>query len=140
MAQTIKIEGMDDLTLKLKSFPGNVQKKALVSGLRKAAWVIARDARRRAPKLTGKLRRNILVRKLKRDKKNVTVQVFVRQKGDKDGPKNAFYWTYIEFGKSNQAAKPFLRPAFEANKTSVVADLPKFLAPAVQREIDKLSK
>lgn len=33
-----------------------------------------------------------------------------------DNPNDPFYWKFLEFGTSNMAARPFLRPAFEAKK------------------------
>jgi HK97 gp10 family phage protein len=44
------------------------------------------------------------------------------------GKFDAYYWRYIEFGTSKMAARPFLRPAFEAKKEAAIEALTQYIA------------
>jgi HK97 gp10 family phage protein len=37
-----------------------------------------------------------------------------------DNPRDPYYWMWVELGTSKMAARPFLRPAFEAKKVEAV--------------------
>lgn len=63
-----------------------------------------------------------------------------RRKQDKkagDGTKN---WGALEFGNEHQAAKPFLRPAFEAKKAEALAVIIAKLKAGVEKIQAKLGK
>lgn len=122
MAGSIRIEGLRELEIRLKQLPQRVAAKALYSALMAGAEVIRKDAVNRAPEDTGKLKRNIVKRREKTlPGLSANVVVGVRKKGKRNNPQNAFYWRFFEFGTSRRPARPFLRPAFEAQKEEAVA-------------------
>jgi HK97 gp10 family phage protein len=86
------------------------------AALRQGAELIADDAETRlAPhKLSGELEREIHVDDKQRDGIYVVA-------GDPSDPSFAFYGHMLEFGTSHSAPRPFLVPAFEANRDNVVS-------------------
>ena len=66
----------------------------------------------------GNLKKHISFRKIRKNSKllvhgEVGYQVYVRIK-------IAWYAKFVEFGRSNMAAKPFMRPAFENNVDKMI--------------------
>jgi HK97 gp10 family phage protein len=105
----IRIEGLKELEMRLKALPQKIAGKALYSGLMAGAEVIRKEAANRAPKKTGRLKRNIVKRREKAPPGlSASVVIGVR--------KEAFYWRFVEFGTSKLPARPFLRPAFDTQK------------------------
>jgi HK97 gp10 family phage protein len=92
-----------------------IEKKAM-DRLEKAGEVVASRARGIVPVKSGKLKASIRVTRLKGDpKQNIRVYAGNRQK---DGP---FYAHMVEYGTVKMKARPFLRPAINASKSSIKA-------------------
>lgn len=86
-------------------------------GARAGAGVVRDEARRRAPKRSGKLSKNIVAVTAKvTEQSRATAGVRVRERGKAEDPSNAFYWKFIELGTSKLPAAPFIRPAFDATE------------------------
>ncbi|WP_339935160.1 HK97-gp10 family putative phage morphogenesis protein [Vreelandella glaciei] len=86
-------------------------------GARAGAGVVRDEARRRAPKLSGKLSKNIIAVTAKvSENSRATAGVRVREEGKANNPRNAFYWRFKELGTSKMPATPFIRPAFDATE------------------------
>lgn len=86
-------------------------------GARAGAGVVRDEARRRAPKLSGKLSKNIIAVTAKvSENSRATAGVRVREEGKASNPRNAFYWRFKELGTSKMPATPFIRPAFDATE------------------------
>ena len=140
MNVTFDVHGLDDIERKLKALGGRAAERALSSGLRAGAAVIVREARKRAPKRTGKLRKNIYSFKIKKKNRTHAVEygVGVRVKGKPKDPKNAFYWSFIEFGTSKVPARPFLRPALKAGHSSAVTAMRRKVLQRIEIEAARL--
>jgi HK97 gp10 family phage protein len=159
----IKVRGLKELDRALSELPRRVAKKHLSGAVRKGAQLIAKDAKRRAPVSdaafdfarmdSGKLQRNVIYfkRRARSTTNTVSYGVSVRSKGifigsdgnwhskgAKEDPKNAYYWTFVEFGTRHQSARPFLRPAYEANKKRAVGVIARELGKRIQAEARKL--
>ena len=99
------------------------------------ADVIRDEVVQRAPVRTGRLKSDVLVKRLEEKSDGNARQTYLitvrlgrrkytnnrrnRQKnrtGQTYAVTAAFYWRFIEFGTSKAAARPFMRPAFEATK------------------------
>jgi HK97 gp10 family phage protein len=68
----------------------------------------------------------------------VTVGIKYGKKKLKDGrvvksEGDAFYWKFLEFGTQHQAAEPFIRPTFEANKEELAKEFEKKMAASIKR-------
>lgn len=91
-----------------------VEKKAM-DRLQKAGEMVADKARQKVPVDTGKLKETIRVTRLKDDPKlDIRVYAGNREKG------GAFYAHMVEFGTVKMPAKPFLRPALNQSKASIM--------------------
>lgn len=147
---TIRLEGDKELLKNLQSLKKNVSTKIVRGALRMAAKGIQWTAKQNAPVDTGLLRTAIKVRATKKRKKDVIGINVITGEGDYKG--RTFYGSFIEYGhrrgkrtasiKRAQklghspfdnrpwvAPKPYLRPAFEAEKGPAVR--------TIQREIGR---
>lgn len=119
-----KVEGLSELSRRMKELEPKLRKSALRSAVSAGAQVIKKEAQTLAPVGTARLQKKaIYVTRSKRDSSNgvETFKVAVHQwrKGgniDAYGEKDAFYWRFLEFGTKFISARPFLRPAFESKK------------------------
>lgn len=99
------------------------------------ADVIRDEVLQYAPVRTGQLKTDVLVKRMEEKSDGNLRQTYLitvrsgrrkytnnrrnRQKnrtGKAYAVTAAFYWRFIEFGTSKMAARPFMRPAFEASK------------------------
>ena len=113
MYMDIKIEGAKELEKKLLSFEPKLGRKVVRQALRKGAKVIQSAAKSNVPVKSGALKKSIKVRALKKRRQSYGVMVATSDgwfKGDE------FYGAFLEFGTSKMPAKPFVRPAFDAEK------------------------
>lgn len=158
------IRGLDGILDALKALPPEVASKnggpARVA-LAKGARVIRDDARLRAPKDTGALAANIV---MKRDgnpqrfgaNERYTVGVrggslstfsntkrnrrkgVVGKKYEKQS--STYYWRFKEFGTKKMPADPFLRPAFESKKEEAMNVIASTLASGIERAAKKVAR
>lgn len=164
MAETAQIHGLKELGQKLKALPDEITKKGgggpLLLALRRMGAKVQKDAQARVPVDTGTLRDNIIVVRLKKsERKNGEegVQVTIRAKAKKyaDNARNRkagkvggeyktygplFYARFLEFGTSKMTAKPFLTPAFEAQKGGMAEQFKTELTRAIDEAVKKLAK
>lgn len=92
---------------RLMSVEKKVRNKIARQALREAGRPMLADAKRFAPVKTGALRKSIKMRKnKKKSRKEIAYKIF----GD------IKYALAVEFGHDNVPPKPYLRPAFDANK------------------------
>jgi HK97 gp10 family phage protein len=151
MQQDIKtgsfsITGLSDLEKRLSEFSDRVGKNILRGAVSAGAAVIRNEARLKAPKDTGEMVRDIMIKRAKEIKGSgdVTYQVFVRtgKKSRLAGKKrnvarDSFYWRFVEFGTSKMSAKPFMRPAFDTQKEKAVERIREYLAARIEKEATK---
>lgn len=105
----------DDFTLLSKAEQRKVSKKAVRAGA-----VVFRDAIcASAPVRTGRLKKSVSVDtargSLTAGVKFKKVRVIRKSKKGKTKQTLPFYWWMIENGTSKMSARPFVRPAFDAN-------------------------
>ncbi|WAS56202.1 HK97 gp10 family phage protein [Burkholderia ambifaria] len=114
---SVQILGLADLQADFGKLSKSNSTKTLRRATRAGANVIRDEARVRAPKRKGKLRRNIqsAVLRQKDAPGLATAGVRVRTKGKGDSPTNAFYWRFVELGTQHMRAQPFVRPAFDTS-------------------------
>lgn len=124
-----EIGGLKEALSALDQVSNKIRKKALKKGIAKATRVLRSEARRRAVKKTGLLRKS-LAQKVIVVKKTDTVLGMVgpkrglKQEVIRDG-KHVLsdpvrYAHLVELGTSHSAARPFLRPALDAVKDQMV--------------------
>lgn len=142
----IRLEGLQEIKRILADLGPKIEREVMQKALFDGARVIRDEAQRRVPVKSGTTQRNIFMRRSKRDKPGafVTVrklnaneikalkakQLLTRKRTLRADPADPFYWRFIEFGFVHRggtrvAARPFLRPAFEATRVQAVEAIGK---------------
>lgn len=140
-----EIRGGRELAALLDAMPRKLSKTLLIRALRRAAADLRREARARAPKRAGggplgktgrtpgNLRRAIRLRtRSGRGDAAPGLQVYVAGAG--------FYGRFVEYGTSRMAARPFLRPAFDARVNGMVAQIAADLGREVEQAAVELTR
>ena len=155
-----KVVGDLELEAALKKLPLVAQKKVFRPALRAAARPILVSAKARVPVKTGKLRRSLRVRSIRRTRKRIGVKVVSFFVGE------AFYGGPVEFGhfagrrtrisRRNQSKgraassfgetriwvkpQPFLRPALDENRERSKGILRKTIHNNLNKVAKRLSR
>lgn len=111
MSAELDFSCIDKFQEKLKEMGrkgSTLENKALLEG----AEIINKEIVSNAPVKTGKAKSKLTISKVKKEKGVKVVKVGVQ----KDDNSEAFYLKFYEYGTSKQAARPFMRPAFERKK------------------------
>lgn len=126
----IKVTGLKEVQKALYSYSQQLGDKVVIAALTQGARLVQRAAKGRAPVLTGRLKRGIVVKKSKinsarRGGNLIGVYLALRKgKGRKD-PKDAFYGRFIEDGFTARdgkkiTGKQFITGALESTRESAV--------------------
>lgn len=149
MADGLKLTGFKELADAMRELGPRVAKNTLRRAVSAAATEVRNEARNRAPVDTGEMRRDIMVKRERDTKGEMSAKysVFVltgkksRIKGmRRNVDRNSFYWRFMEFGTSKMAAKPFMRPAYEAKKEDAVRIIGEKLDEGIQKAAAELAK
>ena len=125
----VGIRGQKELTGQLERLAGSVRGSEVVDVLVGAAMLIADDARRRVPVRTGLLKSAIFVsaRNPFHDARGPSVLIGVNSK-------KAPHAHLIELGTKHMGAKPYFRPAREAQKKPAAKKVESGLLKIIKRE------
>ena len=156
------VRGLRELEQNLKALGEKVGGKAMTRALMAGGRVIRDDARRRAPTLStpptnqrhaGVMRAAIIahakrwnlifvrVRNLGSPKRNLERQrKGWRRRRGVESPLNPYYWWHVEFGTRHMRARPFMRPAFEANKQTALEKIKASMQRTIQRAAREMRK
>ncbi len=146
---SIKVTGFEALDRELAKLPLKIQNKVVKKMVREGAKVVQKAAKQKAPRKTGRLRRAIIVRaKTRRETRPETVaaKVMIRSKATKRGAiaPHAHLLEYghqlVKGGKLGSggkvigfvAARPFMRPAFDNNKSKVINTMRRVFARGIR--------
>jgi HK97 gp10 family phage protein len=94
------------------------------------------EAKKNVPVDTGTLRRAIYMKQIREasDNSKQTYYVGVRRgKSERKKNRDGYHFAFVEFGTAKMAARPFMRPAFEAKKVDAVEIIKKRLAERVEK-------
>lgn len=135
------IEGLAELQVALRELPDATAKNVLRRVGKQALQPIADAAAQRAPVDQGTLRDSIhvgtkLSRRQKSKHKKISeddVEVFVGA-----GPVPQAIWQ--EFGTVNHPAHPFLRPAWDAGKDTVINTIADLLWVEIQKSAARIAR
>lgn len=136
-----EVHGLRELGVKMRELGEKVERSIADQALRAAANVLRDDARSKAPVLSvptkyrkpGVVKRAIVSKKGRAPRgqrkfvvgiRGLTAGAIRRFKATggaaSQNPNDPFYWYFLERGTSKMAAKPFLRPAFDAKNAEAV--------------------
>lgn len=125
---TVRMEGLEELDRKLRRLPAEASGAALLSAVMDGAEIVRETASTLAPRRTGTLADNIGKQELATKKEKVEVGV--------GHTEEAWYGIFAEIGTSDSPAQPFLRPALDETRASVVAEI----SDALEAGILKLAR
>lgn len=160
MADEIQVLGLKEIERTLARLPARLGEKVMRAALRAGAQVIRKDAQSRVPVLqkpdkrrkAGTVKKSITIKRSKRDKFGVflgiqgigkkQISAFKKGGGRKgsNNPDDPYYWIFLEFGTVNQPARPFLRPAFEAQKFAALRKFEEYCKKRIVKEAEKLAR
>lgn len=141
MARTVKVEGLRELEAALADLPRATGKNVLRRVLKKAAAPIESTAEALAPHLTGTLERNINM-----GSRLTRRQAQMVRKADSKSSAEIHVGTadpagiQTEFGNVNQAAEPWLRPAWDQNKQAALDMIASDLGEEIGRASARLAR
>ena len=134
---TLKLTGTKELEKALADLGRATGKNTAKRALKKSAQIIADEAQNIVPVDQGDLIDSIVV-----SPKLDSAQKSRKTKGGVDmyvGP-TVYYGHFVEFGTVKQAAQPYLRPAWEANKQKVLDDLSTNLWKEIEKSVARKRK
>ena len=132
------VKGLNDLMKALDALPGKLANNCLRGALRAGAKVVANEAKRMCPQLSGELVKTIRY-DVDRPKGSDAYAAYVKcgpkkapaRKAPAKGRKKArqpaqpdrrgWYAHFVEFGTVRSPARPFMRPAFDAKQAEAMA-------------------
>ena len=147
MADYVHVRGLRELQAAMHALPKKLDRRILNSALMAGARPMVRDAKAKVPVDTGALKSGIRAKPVKPTEHTATIHVGIGKARQSRAEKAAgakrytpWYGRLVEFGTSKMSARPFLRPAFERNKSSSVEIIKKQLAKRIEAEAEKLKR
>ena len=142
----IDVQGLDGVAELLEQLGAGVSEQALREAARIAMRPVLTAARAKCPVESGALRDSIMMDDRHKWGARLTVgtdkvEGYTRRKDTIAGglglknEHDRFYAAFVEFGTRKRAATPFLRPAFDENKFTVVRTFEQALGRIVERAI-----
>lgn len=151
------VKGLRELGVKLRELGPKLAKKHLKYAIMSGARLVRDTARDLAPVESGRLKKSIIIKFQSKLSKqgNVTYYVLakrgkkyqkvtrrrtvvtngVRSRVDVVSNEDAYYWRFVEFGTSRQAAQKFMRPAFEKRKREAVGLIADLLKKGIDQSV-----
>jgi len=100
------IRGWKELKRNIDQFEKEADRN-MITALKAAGLIIQNDAKKRAPYLTGNLKRSIHTEEVSKNEVRVGT--------------NVEYAIHQEYGTKKMAARPYLRPALDENRDKILA-------------------
>ncbi len=118
------------LIKKLLALPKKVAVPAIRKGTRAGAKVILPTARNNAPRLSGKLRKSIKVRAIKRSRQFIGARVTTSASGNLFTGET-YYGGFHEYGTAKLTAKEFLQRAVDTKETAAIEATTRTIASEI---------
>lgn len=137
----VKVDGLKEIDKSLQQLPKATAKNVVRRILKKSAKPIQRRAKSLAPVRTGTLRDSIFVStKLSkaREKKRFgpgDIEIFIGAGGP-----GAYHAHLQEFGTEHHPPTPFLRPAWDSFKSSILDDIREDFWTEVKKAVERQAK
>lgn len=165
MSITVQVHGLKEFSMALQELPKKLQGKTLGAAVKAGADLVRDQTRANAPVDTEAVKKSIVAYARRGNRPDdITYEVGVTQK--KRYPRRtsgkgrwkglfkvkfvrgpvrdvmwpAFWWRFNEFGTAKMAAKPFLRPAWDAQKGYALRMIKAMLKRAIPIAVASLPK
>ena len=140
MTVTVKIEGLSELKTAIEQLPKATGKSVMRKVLLARAKPIAAAAKSYVPVESGELRDSIIAstrlsKRQKRDAKETASYVEVYAGA---GPLPHAH--LVEFGSVHNQPQPYMRPAWDNNKGTLLDAIKEDLWTEIQKAVDKLAR
>jgi len=131
----MKLEGFEDVLKTLDTLTDKMQKKAMRPALRAGSKIIQKAAKAKSPTLSGKNKRFIKVKSLRRSRNivGVAIQTGTREQLGIPRDKFGYYPMILEYGSKDQKKQPFMKPALEENRVKATAAIGKKLKSEIEK-------
>lgn len=131
----LKIEGFESVIKTFNRLPDKLQKKALRPALRAGAKIIQKAAKEKSPTLSGKNKKFIKIKSLKRSRLEIGVEIQTGTREELDIPRNEFgyYPMTLEYGSQHVKKQPFMKPALEQNRVKATNAIAKELGKQIKK-------
>lgn len=151
---SVKVEGLDALSKKLKLLPERFAARGMRRALRRGANVIRDTARNNAKRFDDPLTKEAIYKNVavmsagaRREKAAGGPMMRVGMRGGArfntaasglPGGNTTGYWRFLEFGTSDQAAQPFLRPALATSAERALSVIVESASDELDKEVNNL--
>lgn len=141
---SVKVEGDEEFIRTLLRVEKNMGRRYLNPGFTKAARLVVNSARSLAPKDTGRMRKGITSRALKRSRVVFGRIVMLPTREDLGIPETGGYypmsietgWTDPRTGERH-AARPFMRPAIQRNRSRLLKIVTDTARERMRRDVKR---
>lgn len=106
MKVNMKMSGTEEFHAALRALPDGVRVQVLQNAVEDIAKGMTNDIVANVPVRTGTLRDSYVW-------EMESTEGFHKSKAQIGTTKDGFYWHWVEFGRPNMSAKPYVRPAFD---------------------------
>jgi HK97 gp10 family phage protein len=139
---TLQLDGFEEVIRQFDTLEAKLQKKGLTKAQRAGANVIAKDARKRAHKLSGNNRKFIKVKAIRRSRKAFGVNIQTGTRAELGIPADAegYYPFTEEYGSKDNGAHPYMRPALATKREEATNAIGKALEKEVEKAVKKGKK
>lgn len=146
----ISLKGASELNKTIKMLPGELQQKVYLQGLRKGGNIVRDEMKSRAPYGTDFQKRSYV----KKNKSGMATTRFVKLRDEirvtvtlktdisfaiAVHVGSAYWGMFSEFGTSHQAAKPWMRPAFDATSQTALDAIGEQLGKGIERTAARIA-
>lgn len=136
-----KLEGWQGVQKDLAKLPYLIdQKKFFIAAFRKVGGKVKSAAQSNVPKDSGLLSKHIKVFVTRAGRKSGFVTIGVKFKASDKWDDGPHYASKIEYGTSDNAAQPYMRPAFDQTKGIVKSEMIGAAKAIVGKAIKGLAK
>ena len=131
----IAVDGLDELSQVLDQMAPKAARNLMRSTIHGVASEIAKEAKRRAPRDEGTLKRAIKTKRRRPKHPDKPFSDVFVTKG-RSAKYDAYYWRFVEYGTTDQPERPFFRPAIDAMRPEV----PKIMKQQFGKKLEAMLK
>jgi HK97 gp10 family phage protein len=136
---SIRIDGIDEIEDILGSLAPRVARNVNRSAIHAVANEIRNEAKIKAPRQTGTLKKGIKSRRRRpRNPDKPYSDVYVT--AGKNVRNDAFYWRFVEYGTQTQAPRPFFQPAIASVRPRVKGLYRRYFFEKLQARLAREAK